>query len=121
MSLQLIVLSLEMFTVAPEIILSSNEVLAEEKQPQPSITWSKAFGNLPINRAEVIKGALKIYNVTKKDRGIYICRAENILGSAAGTFHLMVFSRLRFKARPPKEIAPRLAQLFICRVWSRVT
>ena len=59
-----------------------------------------------MNRAEVIKGALKIYNVTKKDRGIYICRAENILGSAAGTFHLMVFSRLRFKARPPKEITP---------------
>ena len=106
-----------MFTVAPEIILSSNEVLAEEKQnvsiacgasgqPQPSITWSKAFGNLPMNRAEVIKGALKIYNVTKKDRGIYICRAENILGSAAGTFHLMVFSRLRFKVRPPKEMTP---------------
>ena len=117
MSLQLIVLSLEMFTVAPEIILSSNEVLAEEKQnvsiacgasgqPQPSITWSKAFGKLPMNRAEVIKGALKIYNATKKDRGIYICRAENILGSAAGTFHLMVFSRLRFKARPPKEMTP---------------
>ena len=78
-----------MFTVALEIILSPNEVLAEEKQnvtiacgatgqPQPGITWSKAFGNLPMN----------------------------ILGLAAGTFHLVVFSRLRFKARPPKEMTP---------------
>ena len=76
-----------MFTVALEIILCPNEVLAEEKQnvtiacgatgqPQPGITWSKAFGNLPMN----------------------------ILGSAAGTFHLVVFSRLRFKARPPVHL-----------------
>lgn len=62
MSLQLIVLFLEIFTVAPEIILSSNEVLAVVRQnvsiaysafgqPQPSITWSKAFGTLPTERA----------------------------------------------------------------------
>ena len=97
--------------------MSSNEELAEEEQnvtigcgatgqPQPGITWSKAFGTLPMDRAEVIEGTLTIYSVTKKDKGTYICRAENILGSAAGTFHLMVFSRLRFKARPPKEMTP---------------
>ena len=97
--------------------MSSNEELAEEEQnvtigcgatgqPQPRITWSKAFGTLPMDRAEVIEGTLTIYSVTKKDRGTYICRAENILGSAAGTFHLMVFSRLRFKVRPPKEMTP---------------
>ena len=59
-----------------------------------------------MDRAEVIEGTLTIYSVTKKDRGTYICRAENILGSAAGTFHLMVYPRLRFKARPPKEMTP---------------
>ena len=94
--------------------MSSNEELAEEEQnvtigcgatgqPQPKITWSKAFGTLPMDRAEVIEGTLTIYSVTKKDKGTYICRAENILGSATGTFHLMVFSRLRFKVRPPKK------------------
>ncbi|XP_022779551.1 neurexin-4-like [Stylophora pistillata] len=60
-----------------------------------------------MDRAEVIDGTLNIYNVTKNDRGTYICRAENILGSAADTFHFTVFSRLRFKARPPKEMTPR--------------
>lgn len=111
-------LSLAMFTVAPTINLPSNEVLAEEEQnvsiacsatgqPQSNITWSKAFGILPMDRAEVIDGTLNIYNVTKNDRGTYICRAENILGSAVDTFHLMVFSRLRFKARPPKEMTFR--------------
>ena len=60
--LQLIVLFLETFTVASEIILSSKKVLAVVRQnvsiaysasgqPQPSITWSKAFGTLPTDRA----------------------------------------------------------------------
>ena len=117
MSLQLIVLSLKMFTVAPEIILSSNEVLAVGKQdvsiacsasgqPHPIVTWSKAFGTLPMDRTKAIDGTLTIYNVTKKDRGTYICRAVNILGSVADIVQLVIFSRPRFKARPPKEMTP---------------
>ena len=34
-------------------------------QPQPSITWSKAFGSLPKEKAAVKNGALTIYNVAK--------------------------------------------------------
>ena len=56
-----------------------------------------------MDRAEVIKGTLTIYSVTKKDRGTYIFRAENILGSAAGTFHLMVYPRLRFFKLDPQK------------------
>ena len=39
-------------------------------QPQPSITWSKAFGSLPKDKAAVKNGALTIYHITKKDGGI---------------------------------------------------
>ena len=49
---------------------------------------------------------LIIYNVAKKDRGIYICKAGNILGSTTAVFQLTVISRLRFKVRPPKNVTP---------------
>ena len=104
-------------TVAPQILLSSKALLAEEEQnvtiactatgqPQPNITWSKAVVDLPKDKTEVKKGNLTIYKVEKKDRGIYICRAENILGSTTALAQLMVFSRLRFKVRPTKEVTP---------------
>ena len=53
-----------------------------------------------------MNGNLTIYNVTKKDRGIYICKAENILGSATASTQLTIVSRLRFKVRPPQEVTP---------------
>ena len=104
-------------TVAPQVFLSSKDVWVQEQQnitiactatgqPQPSITWSKAVVNLPESRIEVKKGNLTIYKVEKKDRGIYICKAENILGSTTTLAQLMVFSRLRFKVHPPQEVTP---------------
>ena len=100
-------------------MLSSNALLAKEEQnvtttcnaigrPQPRITWSKAVGKLPEDRTEVINGTLTIYGVTKRDRGTYICKAENILGSATDTAQLMVFSRIQFKVRPPQELTPMI-------------
>ena len=56
----------------------------------------------------MINGTLTIYSVTKKDRGTYICKVENILGSATDTAQLMVFSRIRFKARPLQELTPMI-------------
>ena len=106
-------------TVAPQILLSSKALLAEEEQnvtiactatgqPQPSITWSKSVVDLPKDRTEVMQGNLTIYKVEKKDRGTYICKAENILGSTTALAHLTIFSRLRFKVRPPKEVTPMI-------------
>ena len=51
-------------------------------------------------------GTMKIYSVTKKDGGTYICKAKNILGLATDTAQLTVFSPLRFKVRPPQEVTP---------------
>ena len=75
-------------------------------QPQPSITWSKAFDSLPKDKAVVKNGVLTIHHVTKTDHGTFLCKAENILGWATGTVQLVVFSPLRFKVRPPQEITP---------------
>ena len=77
-------------------------------QPLPSITWSRAVGSLPEDKTEVKSGSLTIYSVKRKDGGIYICKAENILGSAIETAQLMTFSRLQFKVRPPLELTPSM-------------
>ena len=75
-------------------------------QPLPSITWFRAVGSLPEDRTEVMNGSLTIYSVTRKDGGIYICKAENILGSETGSALAMIFFPLRFKVRPPPEVTP---------------
>ena len=101
-------------TVVPRVSISSNQLMAEEEQtitiacsatgqPPPTITWSRAIGSLP-ERTAVNNGALEINNVSQKDGGIYICKADNILGAAEDTIQLMIFSRLRFKVRPPAQL-----------------
>ena len=75
-------------------------------QPSPRITWSKSVGSLPGGRIKMQGGTLKIYSVTKKDGGIYICKAENILGSVTDTAQLIVYSPLRFKVLPPQQVTP---------------
>ena len=74
-------------------------------QPQPNITWSKAIGGLP-DRTQTENGALQIYNVQTRDGGTYICKAENNLGTTEDTVQLMVFTRLRFVVRPPRQLNP---------------
>ena len=75
-------------------------------QPLPSITWSKSVGSLSEDRTEVMNGTLTIYSVEKKDDGIYICKAENILGLATDNSLVVIYSRLRFRVRPPQEVTP---------------
>ena len=77
-------------------------------QPRPTIKWSKSVGNLPKDRNEGLNGTLTMYNVKRKDGGTYICKAENILGSATDTSQLVIFSPLRFKVRPPQEVTPSM-------------
>ena len=52
----------------------------------------------------VDSGALTIYNVAKNDGGIYMCKAENLLGRDTSTVLVVVFSSLRFKVRSPHEM-----------------
>ena len=49
--------------------------------PRPKVTWSKLNSSLPVGRHVVeSSGALVVKNVTPEDGGVYICRAENLLG-----------------------------------------
>ena len=102
---------------APRTFMSSKRLMAEENQnvtiactassqPQPRITWSKPFGSLPKDRVEVVNGTLKIYNVAKIDGGIYLCKAENVMGAETATALVVIFFPLRFKVRPPQELTP---------------
>ena len=75
-------------------------------QPSPKITWSKSVGSLPGGRIKIQGGTMKIFSVIKKDGGIYICKAENILGSVTDTAQLIVYSPLRFKVRPRQQVTP---------------
>ena len=101
-------------TVVPRVSISSNQLMAEEEQtitiacsatsqPPPTITWSRAIGSLP-ERTAVNNGVLKINNVSRHDSGTYICKAQNILGKTEDTIQLVIFSRLRFKVRPPAQL-----------------
>ena len=75
-------------------------------QPSPKITWSKSVGSLPGGRIKIQGGTMKIFSVIKKDGGIYICKAENILGSVTDTAQLIVYSPLRFRVLPPQQLTP---------------
>ena len=110
----IIILLICVSTVAPRVSISSNQLMAEEEQtvtiacsatgqPPPNITWSKSIGNLP-DTAAMNNSVLKINKVSKEDGGIYICKAGNFLGAAEDTIQLVIFSRLRFKVRPPAQV-----------------
>ena len=45
--------------------------------PQPMISWKKQGGQLPVGRSQQINGSLVIRDITKNDKGNYICIATN--------------------------------------------
>ncbi|XP_068677026.1 uncharacterized protein [Montipora foliosa] len=99
---------------APDISLPSKALLTEEEsnvtiacvaygQPKPSVTWSSPVGTWPKGRTKISEGNLTIYKLKIKDRGTYICKAENMLGFTTALAQLVIFPRMKFKVSPPKE------------------
>ena len=81
-------------------------------QPRPNVVWSNTVGDWPKGRSEANEGNLTIYNLQVNDRGIYICKAENMMGLTTALAQLMVFPRTKFKLRPPEEVAALIGLSF---------
>ncbi|XP_015778168.1 PREDICTED: hemicentin-2-like [Acropora digitifera] len=108
----------------PKIFMSSTRLLAEEQQnisitcnatgqPQPRVTWSNAVGHFPESRTTVTNGVLNIYQLRRKDGGVYICKAKNVLGLVIETVQLIVYLRLKFEISPPQEVTPFFGDVVI--------
>jgi len=108
---------------APVIQLSSKAFLGEAEsnitmvcetsgQPRPNVMWSNTVGDWPKGRSEANEGNLTIYNLQINDRGIYICKAENMMGLRTALAQLMVFPRTKFKLRPPEEVTALIGLSF---------
>ena len=55
---------------------------------QPMISWKKQGGQLPVGRSQQINGSLVIRDITKNDKGNYICMATNagVFKAETGTY-----------------------------------
>ncbi|XP_072174592.1 basement membrane-specific heparan sulfate proteoglycan core protein-like [Diadema setosum] len=60
--------------------------------PTPTVTWSRAGGPLN-NNHQVLNGALRITNADIADRDMYMCTAENVVGSSTATAYVEIARR----------------------------
>ena len=73
-------------------------------QPTPTVTWRKAFSQLPKKKNTVVDGNLTILNITKPDGGAYACVAKNFLGEDSAVAQIMVIDKLQFTLVPPIKV-----------------
>ena len=73
-------------------------------QPIPTVTWRKAFSQLPKQKTTVVAGNLNIVNVAKADGGTYECAVKNLLGQDSALAQVMVIDELRFVLTPPGKV-----------------
>ena len=79
----LVVVSPPRFTVKPpaKILAGVGETLtlncSATGDPQPVVSWKKQGGQLPVGRSQQINGTFVIRDLTKNDKGNYICVATN--------------------------------------------
>ena len=65
--------------------------------PTPQVTWSRMNSSLPVGRHVVeSSGALVVKDVRPGDKGLYNCRAENLLGSVNHSAKLIVQCELPY-------------------------
>ena len=74
-------------------------------QPKPTVTWRKAFSQLPREKTTVVAGNLNIVNIAKADGGTYECTVKNLLGQDSAVAQVTVIDELKFTLTPPMKVA----------------
>lgn len=59
--------------------------------PKPNIYWEREGSKMPFGRAQILDNkSLRIINVMAQDEGLYVCNAENDVGSEKAKASLTV-------------------------------
>jgi roundabout axon guidance receptor 2 len=70
---------------------SAEFVCKVDGDPTPTILWSRADGRMPHGRAHILDDrSLRIEDLEYGDEGMYICHAENVVGSLSAQAQLIV-------------------------------
>lgn len=76
------------------VALTGQRVVFEcvvDGEPTPNVIWRREDGKMPIGRARILDDkSLLIDNVQTVDEGLYICDAENVVGSITSKASLVV-------------------------------
>ena len=72
--------------------------------PTPTVTWRKAFSQLPKQKSTVVAGNLNIVNIAKADGGTYECAVKNLLGQDSAVAQVVVIDELKFTLTPPTKV-----------------
>ena len=92
------------FTVKPYFLEEPEDVTALNGQdidlecevggdPNPTVLWHREDGTLPHGRTRIQGGKLSIQNVTPKDEGVYVCEAQNAVGTISVSATLSVHGK----------------------------
>jgi len=73
-------------------------------QPTPTVTWRKAFSQLPKEKTTVVAGNLNIVDIAKADGGTYECAVKNLLGQDSAVAQVVVIDELKFTLTPPGKV-----------------
>ena len=73
-------------------------------QPTPTVTWRKAFTQLPKERTAISNSKLIIYRVTKAENGSYACVVRNLLGEDSAVAQVTVIDELKFTLTPKRKV-----------------
>ncbi|RZC39870.1 roundabout -like 2 [Asbolus verrucosus] len=74
---------------------------AVDGEPIPNVLWGREDGKIPVGRARILDDkSLLIDNVQTQDEGLYICTAENLVGTITAKASLVVNSPPTFIEKP---------------------